>query len=736
MPSSFTLSLSGNYKFTFSNHRKWGGAVVGNGESWPRFYPNTATVAADVVRLGIIPTFSLTAPTTTVSGTSTANTYGIAIVYRAANYDDGLSGDDIQSNRSNIVDVTLAANQAAVLTKVTTSDAKVDAIDIYAALKTSGVYNTFYRVVSGCANSAGTVTFNILMAGGFPTGGATSEGTVDATGKVLATDNDFPTARPFNVMMDGRNVSFGGITKRVTATFTNGNGTVTTAETVYDGIEFWFLKRDSDTSGGVDGRGTYLCRYATSTTVTLVNADGTADTYDGSSGSGTATIWQQPNRGYSKLYNPHAEPADNVSDDYPGALLAGGAVPNTNRLLLMGRDFVVAEDYDQLPLTQGLNTISNQYGCSSHFSVVAARGKLYWLDLGKNRREIVSSDGTSVVPISTRKIKSILSRVTLDMNGDVWRVGFIPGAYIQEEGVIRWGLYLDNNTVSNFNLELDLETGDVRGDPQFYSHRYLDVFTYGSIRGRTFIGQYGWTGGVARIGQDNVLSRYRDWVEGGTLSGTLATSGQTVSVLTIASGTLYTTGDGLKGIQALVWREKDASGNLIVNPTYYHCRISANTSSAFTVNYVETVNSVGRVTDVASELPSAPSGSGWRFAVGVIQAMIGPKWISAEDGRAPVTLKEIAVTHRGQDLTPDTQSPVRVHFFENFDTTARDSRYLDPSREGQQLTSTAKYGGSAVGGGTNPCRVAGFSIVDNNVNTDTVALDIETITLDVQTQEN
>lgn len=726
MPTSFSLNLSGSYKYSSAKHRKWGGAVIGNGESWPRFIPTTVSQATDVVRLGLIPAYSLATPTTAASGTSSAATYSVCIVYKASSFFDGLTGDPIQSNQSNIVQVTLTAAQAAVLTRVVSTDTKAAYIDIYAAQRTDGIDGAFYRVVKDVPNSAGTVTFNIVAANGILTGGATSAGTVDATGLLLADDNAYPTAQPYNIEAAGRLISFGGITKRVTASVTNGSPSVSTAETVYDGIEFWYFRKDGDTSGGVDGRGTYLCRYATANTVSLVAVDGTAANYTGTTGSGTATIWQQPNRSYSKLYNPHS--VVDVNDDYPGALLAGGKVPNSSRVLLMGRDFVCAEDFDKLPI-QSFNLLSDSLGCSSHFSVVAANGRLFWLDFGKGKREVVMSDGTNVIPLSTAKIKSILNRLTLDSNGDVWRVGFIHGAYYQPEQTIRWGLYLDGSTVANYVLELDLATSDVRADPNFYAHRYLDCFTYGQIRGRVFVGQFGWSGGVARIGQDNVDQRYRDWTEGGTISGTLATTGQTTTTLTIASGSLYTGGDGLKGIQALVWYE-GANESLTANPVYYHCRISTNDATTFTVNYVETMNAVGEVTGVDVALPAAPSGANWHFRIGVIQAIVGPKWVSAQDGEKSMVIRKVSVTHGGQAVAAAT-NPIKCLAFENFDNQPRSARYLDASRDGGQIADTALFANSTIAprqGGA--IKVTGFALHDNNVNTGTTALDIESIKLE------
>jgi hypothetical protein len=662
----------------------------------------------------------------------------VALVYRSTAFTDGFTGDYIQSNRSNIVDVDLSAGSlAAVLTKVTTTDTKVNALDIYVAQKIGSLYGAFYRVVKDAANSAGTITFSVVISNALPTGVGVTNGTADAGGIVLADDNDFPQAQPIAIEVNGRLVLLGGIVKRVTATFTNGSGTVTVSgadstETFYDGIEFWNLKRDDDSSGGIDGKGTYLARYASATSVSLVNADGTATTYTGTSGSGATSTWTEPNRKYSKLLNPHAFPSDNVSNDYPSAILAAAKMPNTNRVLLMGRDWTIAEDYDRLPMQDGLNYISTEYGCSSHFSIVGAHGRLYWLDFGKGKREICISDGSSVQPISTKKIKTILERLTLDENGDVWRVGFIHGQYYPSEDTIRWALYLDNNTCANYILEFDLNTGDARLDPQYYAHRYLDVFTYGSIRGRQLIGQFGWTGGIARIGLDNVDQRFRDWVPSGTLRGDLDALGQTSTILTVTGASFATSGDGLKGVQVMIWQEEDSNGDLIANPTYYHCRISDNTATTLTINYVETLNAIGMpasnppVTDVS--LPEIPSGSGWQFAIGVIQGIIGPKWVAAQDAKSPLEFRELAMTHQGQDVTTN---PIKVHCHENLDDEPRDAQYVEAVQEGEQLSDTDFTAHSRALPTINPASVIGFTVVDNNVNTDTTALSIETFTVNV-----
>ena len=734
MPVSFNLSLALTYKPVMAVHRGWSAAVVAFGDWWPRLVPSNIQTTADVRLLGIRPTYALANPTTAVSGTSTAGTYGVCLVYRSTTFQDGLTLDDIQSNRSNIATVTLTASQAAVLTKVVPSpaDTKVNALDIYVAQEiSSGIYGTFYRVVSGATNGAGTVTFNPQFGtGGFMIGAATSEGTVDTTGLVLATDNDFPYAQRFAVEVEGRCVMAGGIVRRVTATFTNGSPTVTVtgSETFQDGIYFWNIRRDSDTSGGIDGRGTYLCNYVSSTSVTLVDATGASVNYTGTTGSETTSVWTEPNRRFSSLLNPHKYPSDNVSNDYPSAILALAKVPSTSRVLLFGARYIIAEDYDKLPLDGGLNYISTEWGCSSHFSIVAANGRLFWLDLGKGKRQILTTDGTTVTPISIDKIKTILDRVTLDENGEVWRIDYIHGEYYQSDQTIRWSLYLDNNTVANYVLELDLTTGDLRGDPTFYGHRYQDIFTMGNIRGRNLVGQFGWNGGIARVGRDNVPARYRDWIDDPQLSGTLALTGQTTSTLTIVSGTLITSGIGLQGCQVMFWRENDASGILIDNPTYYHCRCSANTGTAISINYVETMNAAGEVTAVGTALPAAPSGAGWNYRVGVIQAIIGPKWFSSPKGRKAITFTELDVKLQGQGLST-TLNPIRCFAFENFDKQPRNCILLDPSKDGIQIADTTQFAGSFNLPKSNPAIVLGFALHDNSVDQDTIALNIEEITI-------
>lgn len=728
--SSFSISYSPNYKPTFASQRQWGIGILSNGESWPRIIPGNITSASDFYRLGIIPTFALTAPTTGSGGSSTAGTYGIALVYRSSLFNNQLTNENIQSNRSNIVDVTLAASEQATLTKVTTTDTKIDKLDIYAAQKIGSIYGTFYRVVKDGANSAGTIVFSVVMANGTTTGAGVTGGTLDASALVLADNNDFPAAQPILLEINGRLLMAGGIPKRVTATFVNGSSTITTSETVYDGIEFWNFKRDSDTSGGINGRGTYLVRYATANTVTLVNVDGTADTYDGTSGTETSVIWTEPNRKFSLPLNPHAFPSDNINNDYPSAILAAGKVPNTNRVLLMGKDWVVAEDYDRLPLASGLNYISTEYGCSSQFSIVAAHGRLYWLDFGKGKREIIVSDGSSCQPISTKKIKTILKQITLDTNSDAFRAGFIAGCYYPNEDTIRWGLYLNNSTVANYVLELDLNSGDTRLDAQFYAHRYLDVFTYGLIRGNVFVGQYGWTSGIANIGIDNIPNRFLDWVPSGTLSGDLDDTGQATTILTVTGATFQTAGNGLKGMQVMIWQENTdgTDDTLVVNPVYYNCRISDNTASTLTINYVEVCDATGAVTSIDVALPEVPSGDGWKFACGIIQGIIGPKWFSASDAKSPITFRELAITHKA--YATETDSRLKVHGHESFDNQPRDVQYAIGVTQGEQVADSTLFAHSAATPKTNPAVVLGFSIVDNNVSTDTFSLDIETITID------
>jgi hypothetical protein len=401
----------------------------------------------------------------------------------------------------------------------------------------------------------------------------------------------------------------------------------------------------------------------------------------------------------------------------------------------MGANWVIAEDYDRFPLDDGLNFVSTEFGCGSHFSIVPAHGRLYWLDFSKGKREIVMSDGSTVMPISTQKIKSVLNRVTLDTNSECWRISFIHGAYYRNEDTIRWAIYLDGNTVPNYILELDLNSGDLRSDPEYYPLRYLDVFTYGQIRGRVYIGQFGYSGGIARLGLDNVDNRYYDWVASGDMQGDLDAAGQTTTVLTASGAAFDTAGDGLKGIQVLVWQESTdgTEATLIKNPTFYECRISDNTATTFTVNYVETMDLVGNVSLVDTALPAAPSGLGWKFAIGVIQGIIGPKWFTSGDARTPLTFRELAVNHGKQNVAADS-NPIMFFGLEEFDPVPSDVQFLDATPQGEQVADPTLSGSTRALPQTNVCTVLGFILVDNNVNTDTFAMNVETITIDLNDQ--
>lgn len=737
MPAPITAGLSPNYKSTGAAHRMWQGGVLTNGEAWPRIVGSQVITAADVFRLGIIPEYNVVTLAPAAAGASTAGAYSVVQVFRSSTFQQGLTGQDIQSNRSNILTTTIAANQKISYTRIASADAKINYIDIYVAAQFNGIDGAFYRVIEKCPNANGAVTFNVNMVNGIPIADTPSAGSIDPLSILLATDNDFPYAQPIFLEVNGRGAFYGSHNARVTATWTNGNGTVTTVETIYDGIEFWLIKKDGDTTGGINGKGSYLCRYATANTVTLVTIAGVPTTYAGATSTTTGSIYTEPNERISQLYNPHSYPEDNVNNDFRSGVTAAAKVPNTNIVLACGVDYVVARDFTTLPITGGLNYISTLRGCASQFAFVPhPDGRVYWLDLANKKRDICFSDGSSVHTISTQKIQSVLDRMTLDSNGDVWRVGFIAGCYYPNENIIRWGLYLDDSTVANCLLELDLGTASVYAvmtDPMFYPHRYLDVFTMGIIRGNVLVGQFGWASGIARLGVDNTPERFRDWVESGTLSGDLDVAANTTTTVNVAAAAFKTTGNGLKGIQAMIWQELDAAGKLIVNRTYYHCRISANTATSVTVNYVETVDPLGNVIAAPGvALPSAPATTGWKIRVGVIQSILGPKWFTSQDTDERTTLKEISVIHHGQDLD-STENPILSHGLENFDITPRDVQYVSKLPIGQQVADTELYAESIGRPKTNPIAVLGFALVDNNVNVDAFSLDIEAVVLDFNT---
>jgi len=476
-----------------------------------------------------------------------------------------------------------------------------------------------------------------------------SDGLADSSqGIVVETDNNPPNAYRYAIVAESYVFAGGNypIGTNYSVTVTGGSSTVTcNAPLFHDGIVGWTFKCKDDSSGGVDGMGTFYANYATSTTLELVDANGDSMNYDGTqSGAGNDFMVYLPGfvLRWSKKGEPESWPSTN-SMNLEGDIMGIAQLPNTN-ILLVFTDTPSIHAFDlSLIGTNAFKTtkriVSTEYTVSSHYSLVAVEGRLRGIDA--HRRCVIETDGVSVRDITTGVVPKIWDHLDKSENNiKNWHCAFDPttrlfGAFVTFVGAHRMiDFCIGQHTKTKnwfFNFEKDLLSTGFYVDPSSG-----EAMVLGGTQGNPGDGGAVW----GRIWAPGV---YDEWFPGGLRSGTIASSTNTVITVDNSSEDLNTDNGGLAGRWVLI---TDSNGEF---PQLAY--IESNTVNTITISSV--FNSV----DSAQLNPLPVNGS--LFYIGLIEIRWGPKYFDFGDPDNSKKVLEVLVGMR--DYNEDDLPFIRLH---------------------------------------------------------------------------
>lgn len=602
-----------------------------------------------------------------------------------------LEADDpwIRSN-SSPVRTTPSQTTPPTLTGTVSTDPQVTHLWLYVAAAVGG---PFYRLTTGySAANSGTPTWTGVIS--VPTAGYLEEldNYVPDTCRTVSETNGFFNYAGFVPITGNGTILIGGSTV-----------TVTTG-TMYDGVLALFFQFDGDTTGGPNNNGIFIVNYATSTTLNLVNADGTVDTYDGPANKTAAPfrIWRdQSIIQISKRYNPDAIPGI-IDLDYlirGSGPVSGIAKPTTGFAIRYHYNGNGKKSVEIADFTQGLPPrrypTSSPYAMSNPKAWTAAGGRLFYWDA---QAGAIEDRGATHIPItqisipnlvrSLNKTATAISEMCFDETRNLLFLAVAPSGYTKNYYLIVYNL-----TTNSWNLWFMLP--DVNTMARIEDANKNVLIYMGSTNGSITT----WPS-----------VNFNEAV-GSSQSGVVGTLDDSTH-LTVIGTPFPTTGDLLKDRWVMTWND---SSDL---PTYQFARISTNTSSRLTLDTFIGPNS----TVAFSPIPSV----GDAYWVGPIQSILGPNWdfnsIPDEDGK----LFDLSVTTSGLDVG---QVP-RLSLFKNFETAASVGTTLikdiysggTNDADHQSFKSGAQRSIEATG-------VTGWQITDNNE----AALSIKAIVRRVKT---
>lgn len=533
----------------------------------------------------------------TVAPTGTAGT-GANLFYRYVyvnhKFIDPRSQEDdgyIRSNASPVLTIASATTSATLITPTLSTDPQVTHIWLYVA---STVDGTFFRLDTGyeVANS-GTPTW-------------TGVTTVPTAGFQLETDNFVPDTCRCGEESNGFYCYGGFIPITASGSILIGGSTITvTTGTMFDGVAALFLQFSGDTTGGPNNDGIFIANYVSSTSVTLVNADGTADTYDGPSNKTAAPfrIWRDPSViQISKNGNPDAIPGI-IDADY---LVQGqGAVQGMSKTatgFVMrfhynngGKKSVELADFSQNVPPRRMPTTS-PYCMANPKAWCASGGRLFYFDANVG---FVEDKGINHIPFSQgsipqlvqslNKTSTAISEMIFDDQRNIILMAVAPSGYTKNYYLIvyniitnTWNLWFMLPDVLSMGRFADPTTGEV-------------TIKMGSATGSITV----WPS----VGFNEAV--------GTSIAGVVSTVDDGTH-LQVAGTPFPTSGDKLIDRWVMVW---DDTANI---PVYQFARISNNTSSRLTLDTFIGPNS----TTSWSPIPQV----GWAFWCGPIQSILGPSW--------------------------------------------------------------------------------------------------------------
>lgn len=628
------------------------------------------------------------APTVAPTGTvGTGANLEYAYVYVNKKFIDpfALGGDPfIRSNRSPALTIASKTTKATLITPTLSTDTQVTHIWLY--VRDSTVSAEFYRRTGGVAAyevaNTGSPTFDGVIA-------------VTTAEPVLETDNEPPDTCQIAVEGNGFYSFAGFVPITGNGTIAIGGGTITvTTGTMYDGVRQLNLQFSGDTTGGPNGDGIFLVNYATSTTLSLVNADGTADTYDGPANKTAAAfrIWRADNIGQiSKRFNPDATPGIVDLDfiiDGPGRI-TGIVKPASGFAQRWHYNSGQKKSVEIIDFTEGVPprrfTTASEYAMAAPRCYAQHAGRIFYFDISVG---FVEDKGVNHEPVSQGAIPNLVrslsasSAAAFEMEYDEHRnllmLACAPGGYNRN-----FYLIVFNLISQTWNLWFMLP--DVYSMRKIYDANGIPSIWMGSSFGAVTV----WPSEGFNEAVPSSIS--------GTLS--IASSGTNITDSTAA---FPTTGSGLKDRWLMTWNDADDV------PTYQFAHIRATGTPASTATVLECDEFINTVTSAAFSPTPAAGDSYW---IGPIQSILGPMWDFNAVPDADGQVLDVSVVTDGLSTT---QAP-RIELYRDLETASTIGKkmtknlYVDGT-----IDPTHQSWKSGVTNSIEATGITGVRIVDNN----------------------
>lgn len=624
MPTSFLTGLDQSVKpFTDGTENERRYILVNSRNRNRKIYRAGTTVAAQNAGID----FPTVAPTAS-GGSGTAFYY--AYVYVNKFFVDPLALEPDPYIRSNSSPSFAAASASGAPTNITptlSTDAQVTHIWLYVSSDNA----TFWRLPTG---------YEVANTGSPTWTGVT---TIPTAGYNLEIDN-YPLDTCRIVCEANGFYNYAGfIPLNFTANATVGSPTITiTANTFPDGIIGLFLQFDNETTGGPSGSGIFIAKYASSTTLTLVDASGANYNYNGAGNKSNAPgrIWRASNViQISKRYNPDFTPGV-IDPDFlilGPASVTGIAKPSTGFALRYHYNTNGKKQVDIVDFTQGIPPrryqTASAYSMSCPRAYAAAGGRMFYYDKDAG---VIEDKGVQHVPVTLPVIPNLIRSLALasadiaEMEYDDSRnlifLSVAPSGYSKGYYLIVYNL-----TTNTWNLWFMVP--DVLSMRKIKQEDGTTVIKFGSSKGSITV----WPS-----------NNFNEGV-GTSIFGVVSANDDSTHLM--SAGTPFpTAGNKLKDRWVLVWDDS------LVSPTYQFARISDNTSSRLTLDTFIGPNS----TSGFSPVPTI----GNAFWCGPIQSILGPCYdfnaIPDEDGQ----LMDFSVATSGLETTQSS----RLSLFRNFET--------------------------------------------------------------------
>lgn len=533
----------------------------------------------------------------------------------------------IRSNASPALTVASIGGAATNIAPTLSTDSQVTHIWLYVSSDNA----TFYRLTSSyeVANS-GTPTW-------------TGVTTVPTAGYVLEIDN-YPLDTCRIVCESNEFYLYAGFVPLTgNASATTGSPTITISSGTFpDGVIGLFFQFDGETTGGPSGNGVFIATYATTQTLTLVDASGAAYNYDGAGNKTNQPfrVWRSASVvQISKRYNPDFTPGV-IDTDFLilcQASVTGIAKPTTGYTPRVhcntnGKKSVFIAD-----LTQGIPAriyqTNSAYAMCCPRAYTAAGGRLFYYDKDAG---VIEDRGVQHVPLTLPVIPNLIRSLSLassdiaemeyDDSRNLLFLSVAPSGYSKGYYLIVYNL-----TTNTWNLWFMVP--DVLSMRKVKQSDGTTVVKFGSSEGSITV----WpsAGFNEAVGQ--------------SIYG-VCSANDDATHLTTAGTPFPTAGNKLKDRWVMVWDDS------LTDPTYQFARISDNTSSRLTLDTFIGPNS----TSGFSPVPTI----GNAFWCGPIQSILGPCYdfnaTPDEDGQ----LMDVAITTSGLEETSDT----RIALYRNFET--------------------------------------------------------------------